>query len=506
MPASTNTILKIDPSDNVAIVVEKEGIRGGSVYGEITCLRDIPFGHKIALSNLVKGDPVIRYGQIIGLAKNEIYAGEWVSERNLQVPPPPSLEELTWTGCRAAEDLPGLEGYTFEGYRNDDGTVGTKNILGILTTVQCVSGFANIIVDKIKGELLRDYPNVDDVVALNHSHGCGIAIEAPGAIVPIRTLHNLAKNPNFGNDVLIIGLGCEKLREAHLDLPKSQVHYMQNRSLGRFSTMVDHIMKLAKEHLQRLNQRKRVTCPAADLIVGMQCGGSDAFSGLSGNPVAGFAADLIVRAGGTVMFSEVTEVRDALHLLISRCANRSVAAKLIEQVRWYDDYLKASGVDRSANTTPGNKKGGLSNIVEKALGSVRKSGTTRIVDVLGPGERVTKNGLNFVATPASDFICGTLQMAAGMNIHVFITGRGSPYGLATLPVIKMSSNSPLSHRWHDLIDFDAGRVLTDNQSLEELGWKLFHLILEVASGHKIIASDHLGLYNELVLFNPGPIT
>jgi galactarate dehydratase len=238
----------------------------------------------------------------------------------------------------------------------------------------------------------------------------------------------------------------------------------------------------------------------------MQCGGSDAFSGLTGNPVAGFAADLIVQAGGTVFFSEVTEVRDAIEQLVARAADETVAQKLIAEMKWYDEYLQMGSADRSANTTPGNKKGGLSNIVEKALGSVVKSGTMPIVDVVAPGERIKRKGLQFVATPASDFVCGTLQLAAGMNLHVFITGRGTPYGLTMVPVINVSSNSKLANRWHDLIDFDAGPVATGEKTIEALGWHLFHYMLEVASGRKKVATDQLGIYNDLVLFNPGPLT
>jgi galactarate dehydratase len=349
------------------------------------------------------------------------------------------------------------------------------------------------------------------VVAFNHSYGCGIAIDAPGAIVPIRTIKHIAQNPNFGGEIMIIGLGCEKLRPERL-LPDGQlpnensILYLQDESFEGFTDMVDGIMQMADAHLKKLNLRKRTACNASDLTVGMQCGGSDAFSGLTGNPVSGFAADLIVRAGGTVFFSEVTEVRDAVHLLIPRAVDEATADALKREMEWYDNYLHGGGADRSANTTPGNKGGGLSNIVEKALGSVAKSGSSPIVDVVAPGEKIKKKGLNFVATPASDFVCGTLQLAAGMNMHVFITGRGTPYGLNMVPVIKVSSNSKLSNRWHDLIDFDAGPIAFGTKTIEEMGWELFHLILDIASGNKKAATDKLGIYNDLVLFNPGPLT
>ncbi len=535
-----NIVIKTTPNDNVAIVANPTGLkRGAIVLDGIELVEDVPMGHKVALQTLNEGDAVIRYNQTIGFANRTIEKGSWINESNISLPQPPKLEDILYikSPLPAAADRPdggtkfnanetppsGVGGlFTFQGYRNPDGSVGTKNVLGITTSVQCVAGITNFIENKIRKELLPLYPNVDDVVAFNHSYGCGIAIDAPGAIIPIRTIKHIAQNPNFGGEIMIIGLGCEKLRPERLlpddgglrlrsahetDAERSRsILYLQDERFEGFYDMVDGIMEMAEKHLQKLNQRKRETCSAADLVVGMQCGGSDAFSGLTGNPVSGFAADLIVKAGGTVFFSEVTEVRDAIHLLVPRAVDEEVAQKLKDEMAWYDNYLKQGMADRSANTTPGNKGGGLSNIVEKALGSVAKSGMSPIVDVVSPGEKIRKKGLNFVATPASDFACGTLQLAAGMNLHVFITGRGTPYGLNMVPVIKVSSNSKLANRWHDLIDFDAGPVAFGAKTIEEMGWELFHLILEIASGTKKVATDKLGLYNDLVLFNPGPLT
>ena len=515
-----NIVLKTNPNDNVAIVATPAGLkRGAIVLNGIVLEEDIPMGHKVALKSFTEGEEVIRYGQIIGFANRFIEKGSWINESNINMPQPPNLENIAYVQpITLKSEL--LKGYTFQGFKNPDGSVGTKNVLAITTSVQCVAGITNYIENKIKKELLPLYPNVDEVVAFNHSYGCGIAIDAPAAIIPIRTIKHIAQNPNFGGEIMIIGLGCEKLRPERL-LPdddglrlrsapetdnEQNILYLQDESFEGFYDMVDGIMEMAERHLKKLNQRKRETCSVADLVVGMQCGGSDAFSGLTGNPVSGFAADLIVKAGGTVFFSEVTEVRDAVHLLIPRCESEEVAQKLKDQMSWYDNYLNQGNADRSANTTPGNKGGGLSNIVEKALGSVIKSGTSPIVDVISPGEKIRKKGLNFVATPASDFVCGTLQLAAGMNMHVFITGRGTPYGLNMVPVIKVSSNTKLANRWHDLIDFDAGPVAFGQKTIEEMGWDLFHLILEIASGNKKVATDKLGLYNDLVLFNPGPLT
>jgi galactarate dehydratase len=511
MNAAQNTVIRTTPLDNVAIVANLSGLKKGTVVlDEIVLLENIPMGHKVALATLQEGEAVIRYGHTIGFAKTKIPQGSWVNETNINLPQPPELKDIPYLR-KEVEPVEPLEGFTFQGYKNADGSVGTKNVLGITTSVQCVAGMTDFICQKIKRELLPLYPNVDDVTAFNHSYGCGIAIDAPGAIVPIRTIQNIAQSPNFGGEIMVIGLGCEKLRPERL-LPESKensdnsILYLQDEAFEGFGEMVDGIMRLAEKHLKKLNLRQRTTCPAADLVVGMQCGGSDAFSGLTGNPVSGYAADLIVRAGGTVFFSEVTEVRDAVHLLIPRAINETVAQALKDEMLWYDEYLQQGKADRSANTTPGNKGGGLSNIVEKALGSVVKSGSSPIVDVISPGEKIRKKGLNFVATPASDFVCGTLQLAAGMNMHVFITGRGTPYGLNMVPVIKVSSNSKLGNRWYDLIDFDAGPVAFGAKTIEEMGWELFQLILEIASGNKKVATDKLGLYNDLVLFNPGPLT
>ncbi|WP_373796858.1 sugar diacid recognition domain-containing protein [Neisseria dentiae] len=266
------------------------------------------------------------------------------------------------------------------------------------------------------------------------------------------------------------------------------------------------IIEIDEQHLQKLNRRTRETCPASDLVVGMQCGGSDAFSGVTANPAVGYASDLLVRCGATVMFSEVTEVRDAIHLLTPRAVDEQVGKRLLEEMQWYDDYLNAGKTDRSANPSPGNKKGGLANVVEKALGSIAKSGTSAIVEVLSPGQRPTKKGLIFAATPASDFVCGTQQLASGITVQVFTTGRGTPYGLAALPVIKVATRTDLAQRWYDLMDIDAGRIATGEAMIEDIGWEIFHYILDIASGRKQTWSDKWGLHNALSVFNPAPVT
>jgi galactarate dehydratase len=507
-------------ADNVAIVANDGGLAPGAVFDDGLVLRErVPQGHKVALADLPAGGEVRRYNVVIGRALKDIPAGSWVHERLLAMPEATGLDQLPMATVRPAAVEP-LEGYTFEGYRNADGSVGTRNLLAITQTVQCVAGVARIAADRIRAELLPRYPNVDGVVVLEHTYGCGVAIDAPDAVIPIRTLRNISLNPNFGGEVMLVSLGCEKLQPERLMPPgvipvfaagqasELDVVTLQDERHVGFMSMVESVVRQAAAHLERLNARRRETVPASELVVGVQCGGSDAFSGVTANPAVGFCTDLLVRAGATVMFSETTEVRDAVDQLTSRAADAEVASAITREMAWYDEYLKRGSVDRSANTTPGNKKGGLSNIVEKAMGSIIKSGTATISGVLGPGEKLPagRRGLFYAATPASDFICGTLQLAAGMNLHVFTTGRGTPYGLAEVPVIKVGTRSELARRWHDLIDVNAGTIADGEASVEDVGWTMFRLMLDVASGRQRTWAERWKLHNALVLFNPAPVT
>ncbi|MCA1178115.1 MULTISPECIES: galactarate dehydratase [unclassified Pantoea] len=508
--------IKVHDADNVAIVVNNQGSPAGTHFEDgLRLTEHVPQGHKVALVDIPENGVILRYGEVIGTALRPIAQGSWIEESLVALPEAPPLNSLPLAN-NVPPDLPPLEGYTFEGYRNADGSVGTRNLLGITTSVHCVAGVVDYVVQIIERDLLPRYPNVDGVVALNHLYGCGVAINAPAAVVPIRTIHNLALNPNFGGEVMIVSLGCEKLQPERLltGTPDVQAISLDDHDIVRlqderhvgFGAMVDEILQVAERHLKKLNQRQRETCPASELVIGTQCGGSDAFSGVTANPAVGFASDLLVRCGATVMFSEVTEVRDAIHLLTPRVVDENVGQRLLEEMAWYDDYLSQGQTDRSANPSPGNKKGGLANVVEKALGSIAKSGRSPIVEVLSPGQRPTKRGLIYAATPASDFVCGTQQMASGITLQVFTTGRGTPYGLAAIPVIKMATRNALAERWHDLMDINAGTIATGEESIEQVGWRLFELILEIASGRKQTWSDRWGIRNQLAVFNPAPVT
>ncbi|HVH85563.1 MAG TPA: galactarate dehydratase [Terriglobales bacterium] len=511
---ATPLCIRVHDRDNVAIVVSPDGLAAGTQLPEgPTLLEAVPQAHKVALRDIDSGQPVTRYGYTIALANRKIRAGAWIREEMLDVPPPPSLDDLPLATATPAAQPPIL-GYSFAGYRNADGSVGTKNILGITTTVQCVAPTVDYAAQRIRSEILPRFPNVDDVVAITHNYGCGVALDAPGSEIPISTLRNIGTHANFGAAPMVVSLGCEKLqpsrlfpqpKTAELRVLESDPLVIRMQDQRGFGEVVETIMRAAEKRLEQLNRRRRETVPASELTVGLQCGGSDAFSGVTCNPAVGYAADLLVRAGATVMFSEVTEVRDAVHLLTPRAINPQVARDLINEMRWYDEYLARGAVDRTANPTPGNKRGGLANVVEKALGSIAKAGTSALMAVTTHGQKVTNKGLVFAATPASDFICGTQQLAS-MNLHVFTTGEGSPYGLAMVPVVKVSSRTALAERWPDLIDIDAGRIATGEATVEEVGWEILRFILDVASGNKKTWAEHWGLHNALTPFNPAPVT
>lgn len=504
---SSPLYIQISDKDNVAIAVN-DIPAGTLVMDGVRAKQDIPQAHKIALRDIPEGGKIIRYGVVLGYAINPIGKGQWINEKMLELPSPPSVDNMKFA-VNLVTDLPKPPVDTWEGYVNPKGGyAGTRNILGISTTVQCVTGVLNAAVARMKRELLPKYPNVDDIVPINHAYGCGVAINAPEAKVPIRALRNLARHPNFGGELMVVGLGCEKFTVEMLldqaDISPDNVIILQEKK--GFDDMVNSLMEMADRKLARLNRRRRQTLPLSDLLIGMQCGGSDAFSGVTANPSAGYAADMLVKGGATVLFSEVTEVRDGVYLLGERCVSEEVGRKLADEMKWYDHYLENGQVDRSANPTPGNKKGGLSNIVEKAMGSIAKSGTSPIVEVLSPAEKPSKKGLIYAATPASDIVCGPCQLASGIGLQVFMTGRGTPYGLAIAPVIKVCSRNDMKMQWQDLIDVNAGPIATGDATIQDIGTQLFHEIVDVASGRKQSYAEKYKLHNDLCIFNPAPIT
>ena len=500
--------IQIKDSDNVAVAVH-DLPAGATLESGVVTREPIPQAHKIALHNIPAGGKIVRYGVVLGYAKNNIPAGSWINEHMLELPQSPALANLPWgTNLKTPEQLPSPTRTTWLGYRNKTGPAGTRNLLGIVTTVQCAAGVVRVAVERIKRELLPKYPNVDGVVAITHPYGCGVAINAPLAPIPIRAITNVIRHPNFGGEIMVVGLGCEKLTYDRV-LPPEDItpdNCLTLQDYAGHDAMMQAILDMADKKLQKLNLRRREELHLSELLIGMQCGGSDAFSGITANPSAGYAADMLVKGGATVLFSEVTEVRDGVQMLAARCVSAEVRDKLAAEMQWYDDYLAQGGVDRDANPTPGNKKGGLANIVEKAMGSIAKSGASPIVEVLSPAEKPTKHGMIFAATPASDIVCGPCQVASGIGLQVFMTGRGTPYGLDVAPVIKVCSRNEMKEHWFDLIDISAGGVATGEKTIAEVGEEIFNMILDVASGTKQPYSDQYGFHNDMCIFNPAPIT
>ena len=501
--------VKLTSEDNVAVLVE-QGRKGDSIRENIILQEDIPQSHKVALADFSEDQAVIRYGVVLGYTLKPVQKGEWIDETMLKLPASPDLAKLEPNpNFVEPQDIRLPKSMTFEGYENGHSKfAGTRNILAIHTTVQCVTGVVNVTVKKIKEDLLPKYPNVDDVIVINHQYGCGVAINAQDADIPINGLKNLIWHPNFGGELIAVSLGCEKLTPQMM-LPEelcTSENLIVLQDFDGFIAMTEALYQMAKRKLEKLNKRQRTEQPLSKLLIGLQCGGSDAFSGVSGNTSVGCAADMLVKAGATVMFSEVTEVRDGVQFIANRITSTETCDKLRNEMAWYDEYLEKNKVDRSANPTPGNKKGGLSNIVEKAMGSIAKSGHMEIKQVLSPGEIPTERGMIFAATPASDLVCGTMQMCSGATLQVFVTGRGTPYGLAALPVIKLCTRTDLHDKWHDIIDINTGAVLTEGKSIEDMGEEICEYILDVASGHKRPFTEQFGVYNDICLFNPAPIT
>lgn len=501
-------VIKIKDNDNVAVAIH-DLPSGTEVLPGLKVCDEIPQAHKIALEDIPAGGEIIRYGVVLGYAKDEIARGQWINEHMLNLPESPSVENLPYgTNIVRKEELPVPVRDTWLVYRNKTGPAGTRNLLGIVTTVQCAAGVLKVAVEQIKKELLPKYPNVDGVVAVTHPYGCGVAINAPMAKIPIRAITNVIRHPNFGGEIMVVGLGCEKLTYDRV-LPEEDItpeNVLTLQDYAGHDAVMNAIMEMAEKKLRKLNERRREELPLSELLIGMQCGGSDAFSGITANPSAGYAADMLVRGGATVLFSEVTEVRDGVQMLAARCVDERVRDRLAEEMKWYDDYLDAGGVDRDANPTPGNKKGGLANIVEKAMGSIAKSGTSPIVEVLSPAQKPTKHGLIYAATPASGIVCGPSQVASGIGLQVFMTGRGTPYGLDISPVIKVCSRNEMKNHWFDMIDISAGAVATGEATIADVGTEIFHMILDVASGMKEPYSDRYGFHNDMCIFNPAPIT
>jgi altronate hydrolase len=483
--------IQLNPLDDVVIACQE--VPAGTTLDEygLTVRDAVPAGHKIAVRNIASGQPVRRYNQIIGFASEPILVGQHVHVHNLSV----RSFERDYAFCTEAKPTSYVHpGATFSGIVRADGRVATRNYLGVLTTVNCSATVAKRISEAFTGDSLKEYPNVDGVVAITHTTGCGMDINGEGMEVLRRTLSGYARHVNFCG-ILLIGLGCEVNQAEDLfsthklskgPLLSSMTIQESGGTVGAIRRGVERIRGM----LSIANRFSRRTVSAGNLIVGLQCGGSDSYSGITANPALGAAVDLLVSHGGTAILSETPEIYGAEHLLTRRAVSPEVGEKLVSRIRWWEEYTKRERGEMNNNPSPGNKAGGLTTILEKSLGAVAKGGTTNLIDVFEYAEPVTAKGLVFMDTPGYDPVSATGQVAGGANLICFTTGRGSVYGCKPAPSLKLATSSRLYRQMTDDMDINCGEILEGDASIQEVGERIFELILETASGRQSRSEAH----------------
>jgi arabinonate dehydratase len=491
MLTRSSLTIRLHPNDDV-VIARAQLVGGTQVLDEkITISGLVPPGHKVATRAIKAGEPVRRYNQIIGFASRDIAPGEHVHLNNLAMG---AFERDYAFGADMKPTQYASPQATFDGIVRADGRVATRNYIGILSTVNCSATVSRGIADHFTRERLAEFPNVDGVVALTHGSGCGMDTHGEGMRVLRRTLAGYARNPNMAG-VLMIGLGCEANQISSLlgaenlsEGPLLQTFSIQDT--GGTAKTIAHGIELVKAMLPHANQVTRRPVPASHITVGLQCGGSDGYSGITANPALGAAVDLLVRHGGTAILSETPEIYGAEHLLTRRAVSREVGDKLIARIRWWEDYTAREKGEMNNNPSPGNKAGGLTTILEKSLGAVAKGGTTNLVDVYEYAEPVTAKGFVYMDTPGYDPVSATGQVAGGANMIVFTTGRGSAYGCAPSPSLKLSTNTPLWVKQEEDIDLNCGEIVDGNATVDEIGRRLFDLMLRTASGAKTKSELH----------------
>lgn len=492
MTTETLLTIRLNQADNV-VVARADILNGAEIPGEaLTCQDPIPAGHKIATTGIAEGQAVRKYNQIIGFATTDITVGEHVHVHNIAM----RDFDRDYAFCAEARETETVaEPATFQGYVRPDGRVGTRNYIGVLTSVNCSATVARYIGAAVEQELIATYPNVDGVVSLVHGTGCGMADTGDGYANLQRTLWGFAGHPNFGG-ILMVGLGCEVnqidfLLEAYGIERGPRFQTMTIQDAGGTRRAVEHGAALIREMLPDVNNVARVSRPASDLTLALQCGGSDAYSGITANPALGAAVDLLVGHGGTAILSETPEIYGAEHLLTRRAVSREVGEKLIERIKWWEAYTERNGGEMNNNPSPGNKEGGLTTILEKSLGAAAKGGTTNLCDVYRYGEPVRTKGFVFMDSPGYDPCSITGQVASGANIVCFTTGRGSVYGCKPSPSLKLATNTTMFTRMDEDMDINCGVVVDDGTPIAVLGEQIFNRILEVASGDPT-KSEQLG--------------
>ncbi len=485
MLQTVDLTIRLNPADDV--VIARVDLPPGTTLvkeGSVTVPARVPAGHKVAVRDIASGQPVRRYNQIIGFATRAIRAGEHVHVHNLAMGE--FERDYAFSADVKKTDYVAAPA-TFQGIVRADGRVATRNYIGILTSVNCSATVARAIARHFENRL-DAFPNVDGVVALTHKSGCGMASEGEPVDVLRRTMAGYARHPNFFA-VQVVGLGCEAnqingLLAAQKLKRHDKLHAYTIQEKGGTAKAIREGVARIEALLPEANKAKRETVPASHLVLGLQCGGSDGYSGISANPALGAAVDLLVRHGGTAILSETPEIYGAEHLLTRRAISKDVGAKLVARIRWWEDYTRRNGNEMNNNPSPGNKAGGLTTILEKSLGAVAKGGTTNLVQVLEYAEPVTERGFVYMDTPGYDPVSATGQVAGGANMICFTTGRGSAYGCKPAPSLKLATNTALWEHQEEDMDINCGTIIDGKESVEDVGRRFFDLVLETASGRK----------------------
>ena len=486
--------IHLHPTDNVVIAMVPLAPQRVITIGttKITLKDTIGAGHKIAIAAIATGEAVRRYGQIIGFATAPIPAGSHVHTHNLHVDAM-QLDYAVGSEVQAIPPVAATEQRTFLGYHRPDGTVGTRNTVAVIGTVNCSSHTLKKIVDIAKRDLLPQYPNVTDIIALSHKHGCATRDGSPELGMLQRTLAGFAHNPNVAG-YMFVGLGCEtnqfeslflahRTRFGAMALPT----YLAVQDEGGVANTIAAGVKALIPILAHANTFTRRPAPLSALSLALQCGGSDGFSGISGNPALGYAVDLLVRHGGTAVLSETPEIYGAEHLLTRRAVSPAVAAKLIERIHWWEEYTRREGFEIDNNPSHGNKAGGLTTIYEKSLGAVAKGGSMPLTAVYEYAEQITEKGFVYMDTPGYDPVSATGQVAGGCNLLAFTTGRGSVFGFKPVPSIKIATNSTMYERMKSDMDINAGTIVTGHETIAQVGQRIFDLLIAVASGQQSLS-------------------
>ena len=479
------TFIRLDPADNVVTVTTHT--EAGQAVESITASAIIPKGHKIATRNIEAGEPVTKYAQLIGYASENISAGDHVHTHNVEFRNTNQSYEFS-SDLRPVARIAEADCDTFMGFKRSNGSVGTRNFIAIVTSVNCSATAARMIADAFGPEELANYPNVDGVVAFVHGTGCGMADSGDGFEALQRIMWGYARHPNHAA-VLMVGLGCEMnqidwLLEAHGLERGPRFQTMNIQDVAGLRKTVELGIAKVREMLPVANEARREPCAASNLMVALQCGGSDAWSGITANPALGHACDLLAAQGGTGVLAETPEIYGAEHLLTRRAKDEKTGRKLLDLIDWWEDYTSRNHGSMDNNPSPGNKKGGLTTILEKSLGAAAKGGTSPLNGVFKYGEPVTEQGFVFMDSPGYDPASVTGQIASGCNLVVFTTGRGSAFGSKPAPCIKIATNTDMYNRMTEDMDINAGAMLSDGTSLEEMGREIYQHFLKIASGEQ----------------------